>query len=306
MACSRHVLLAPGHPGNRQHPGRARKNDSRVVHAYEPHEYAHDVAVVGAGMAAATEWLNALAAGAQVISVRRREPQRRPLNVPRRLLLAPRAGRLPAPRSRASAPEAPELLAPSYPPGPRWDEPLGDAGREGGSGLSSSSNGAVGDLCDRLQARLRTTPVARAAVEEHGLDDAPPLDCPRGGCGWSRRSPGNGRTLALAGRSRAVGVPCSRHARRYEVDRAVTSSGGWLVSYTLRGRIEIAARSSRPAGRARRAAIYALLDRQVVAGRGGRARCWQSVWPSTRRCTTGCSRTSRAGWPCRSARSSSG
>ena len=41
------------------------------------------VAVVGAGMAAATEWLNALAAGSEVVSIRRREPLRRPLNVPR-------------------------------------------------------------------------------------------------------------------------------------------------------------------------------------------------------------------------------
>ena len=48
------------------------------MHAYEPHGYARNVAVVGAGMAAATEWLNALAAGADVTSVRRREPARRP------------------------------------------------------------------------------------------------------------------------------------------------------------------------------------------------------------------------------------
>ena len=35
------------------------------------------------GMAAATEWLNALAAGSEVVSIRRREPLRRALNVPR-------------------------------------------------------------------------------------------------------------------------------------------------------------------------------------------------------------------------------
>jgi len=45
--------------------------------------------VVGAGMAAATEWVNALAAGAAVVSVRRREPLRRPLNVPRALFSRP-------------------------------------------------------------------------------------------------------------------------------------------------------------------------------------------------------------------------
>ena len=76
-----HVLVAPGHPGLNV-PDELR-DDPRAVHAYEPHEYAATVTVVGAGLAAATEWLNALAAGAEVVSVRRREPLRRPLNVPR-------------------------------------------------------------------------------------------------------------------------------------------------------------------------------------------------------------------------------
>ena len=77
----RHVLVATGHPGLAVPAELA--GDPRVVHAYEPHEYASRVAVVGAGMAAATEWLNALAAGSEVVSVRRREPARRPLNVAR-------------------------------------------------------------------------------------------------------------------------------------------------------------------------------------------------------------------------------
>ncbi len=82
----RHVLLAPGHPGLAR-PAEL-EGDPRAVHAYEPHEYASRVAIVGAGMAAATEWLNALAAGAEVVSVRRREPARRPLNVARPLVHA--------------------------------------------------------------------------------------------------------------------------------------------------------------------------------------------------------------------------
>ena len=77
------VLVAPGHPGL-SFPAEL-AGDPRAVHAYEPHEYADEVEVVGAGMAAATEWLNALAAGSTVISVRRREPERRPLNLPREL-----------------------------------------------------------------------------------------------------------------------------------------------------------------------------------------------------------------------------
>ena len=71
----------PGHPG--LNVPEELRGDPRAVHAYEPHEYAATVTVVGAGLAAATEWLNALAAGAEVVSVRRREPVRRPLNVPR-------------------------------------------------------------------------------------------------------------------------------------------------------------------------------------------------------------------------------
>ena len=66
------MLVATGHPGLAQ-PGEY----AGAVHAYEPHDYASKVAVVGAGMAAATEWLNALAAGSEVVSIRRREPLRR-------------------------------------------------------------------------------------------------------------------------------------------------------------------------------------------------------------------------------------
>ena len=75
-------------------------------------------------MAAATEWLNALAAGARVISVRRREPERRPLNLDRHLFT--RRGL--AAFHRSSKDERVGLLrrysAPSYPPGREWDEPL--------------------------------------------------------------------------------------------------------------------------------------------------------------------------------------
>src|SRR5207253_2645158 len=111
----RHVLLAPGHPGLAVPP--ELRGDPRAVHAYEPHEYADRVAIVGAGMAAATEWLNALGAGASVVSVRRREPERRPLNLPRPLFT--RRG-LAAYQALPAAERAVALrrwLAPSYPPG---------------------------------------------------------------------------------------------------------------------------------------------------------------------------------------------
>ena len=140
-----HVLIAPGHPGLNV-PDELRA-DLRVVHSYEPHEYESTVTVVGAGLAAATEWLNALAAGAEVVSVRRREPSRRPLNVPREYFS--RRGlaefhRLP-PHERIERLRA--LLAPSYPAGREWDEPLEDASREGRFRVESSLNGSAQVIC---------------------------------------------------------------------------------------------------------------------------------------------------------------
>jgi hypothetical protein len=108
-----HVLIATGHPGLVRVPG--------AVHAYEPHEYAEKVAVIGAGMAAATEWRNALAAGSEVVSVRRREPLRRPLNVPRAYFskrgLAGFHRLDPARRVEVLH----DLGRPSYPAGREWD-----------------------------------------------------------------------------------------------------------------------------------------------------------------------------------------
>ncbi len=153
----RHVLLATGHPGLNL-PDELR-GEPRVVHSYEPHEYASTVTVVGAGLAAATEWLNALATGAEVVSVRRREPIRRPLNVPReyfsrrglagfhRLAADERAARL---RS---------LLAPSYPPGRAFDEPRAHAA-------------AVGRVPD--EHALNPTPPGISATGSRGFAGAPP------------------------------------------------------------------------------------------------------------------------------------
>src|SRR5207249_8176377 len=125
-----HVLLATGHPGPAV-PEELR-GDARAVHAYEPHEYGESVCVLGAGLAAATEWRNALAAGSRVISVRRREPARRPLNVDRAFFTRRGLARF----QRTGRTERVAMLLrftePSYPPGRAWDEPLAraaDAGR---------------------------------------------------------------------------------------------------------------------------------------------------------------------------------
>lgn len=132
-----HVLVAPGHPGLERPDGLP-----RAVHAYEPHDYASKVTVVGAGMAAATEWLNALAAGAEVTSVRRREPLRRPLNVPRPLFSKRGLAAFHIAGREARATTLRELSTPSYPPGASWDAPVRAAEQEGRFRIAREVNGA--------------------------------------------------------------------------------------------------------------------------------------------------------------------
>ena len=165
----RHVLLAPGHPGLAVPAGL--EGDPRVVHAYEPHEYASTVAVLGAGMAAATEWRNALGVGAEVVSIRRREPVRRPLNVPRPLFSKRGLAGLRA----ASRAERAELLrgfsTPSYPPGREWDEPIDRAALEGRFRVEQELNGADQVICATgFRRGFRHDPLLRRLVEEHELD----------------------------------------------------------------------------------------------------------------------------------------
>jgi cation diffusion facilitator CzcD-associated flavoprotein CzcO len=167
----RHVLVAPGHPGLNMPPELA--NDARAVHAYEPHDYAATVTVVGAGLAAATEWLNALDAGAEVVSVRRREPQRRALNVPRAFFSRRRLrsyhdlGR----SERASLLD--HLSAPSYPPGRRFDEPLRDAHDEGRFRVEAAVNGAEQVICATgFKRDFRDDLVLAGLVSDHGLETA--------------------------------------------------------------------------------------------------------------------------------------
>jgi cation diffusion facilitator CzcD-associated flavoprotein CzcO len=202
-----HVLLATGHPGHAL-PEELR-DDSRVVHAYEPHDYADTVCVVGAGMAAATEWLNGLSAGATVISVRRREPVRRPLNVPRPYLS--RRGLTVFHRLAAvdRAALLRELLAPSYPPGREWDEPLAQAAAERRFRIETAVNGADQVICATGFLRsYRHDPLLRRLVDEHELEAAEQ---------WIVLAPDSSvpaltdrtRTLALAGVSAQWAYPAA-------------------------------------------------------------------------------------------------
>ena len=165
----RHVLLAPGHPGLAMPEELA--DDPRAVHAYEPHDYADEVAVVGAGMAAATEWLNALAAGSRVVSVRRREPERRPLNVPRPLFSRRGLARFQATEPSERISLLRRLGAPSYPPGRAWDEPLADAARAGRFRVAAGLNGEAQVICATgFKRGFDQNPLLARLVAEHGLE----------------------------------------------------------------------------------------------------------------------------------------
>jgi cation diffusion facilitator CzcD-associated flavoprotein CzcO len=192
-----HVLLAPGHPGLAFPDGL--ESDARAVHAYQAHEYADGVEIVGAGMAAATEWLNALAAGAEVISVRRREPERRPLNLPRELFTQ----RGLAAFHRTSRDERVGILrrwsAPSYPQGRGWDEPVERARLAGRFRVAAELNGSEQIICATgFKRGFRHDALLARLVGDHDLQTAE---------GWIVLTPDSTipgltdetRTLSLAG-----------------------------------------------------------------------------------------------------------
>jgi cation diffusion facilitator CzcD-associated flavoprotein CzcO len=192
-----HVLLATGHPGNAV-PEELR-DDRRVVHAYEPHDYAASVCIVGAGLAAATEWVNALRSGSTVVSVRRREPVRRPLNVPRPYLSRRGLTSFHGLRDEDRAATLRELLAPSYPPGREWDEPVAQAAAERRFRVEAAVNGADQVICATGFLRgYRHDALLRRLVDEHEL-----ATCDR----WIVLAPDStvpaltdeSRTLALSG-----------------------------------------------------------------------------------------------------------
>jgi cation diffusion facilitator CzcD-associated flavoprotein CzcO len=166
-----HVLLAPGHPG--LNVPEELRGDPRVVHSYEPHDYAATVTVVGAGLAAATEWLNALAAGAEVVSVRRREPVRRPLNVPRHYFSRRGLAGYHRLTTRERVERLRTLTAPSYPAGARWDEPLESAAREGRFRVEQSLNGSAQVICATgFRRGFEHDPLLARLVAEHDLETA--------------------------------------------------------------------------------------------------------------------------------------
>jgi hypothetical protein len=151
---------------------------------------------------------------------------RQPLNVPReyfsrralagfhRLPVQERAGRLRA------------LLAPSYPPGRRWDEPLATAEMEGRFRVEESVNGTAQVVCATGFLRgFEHDPLLARLVGEHGLETSD---------GWIVLAPDASvpaltdatRTLALAGVAAQWAFPASD-----------TLTGARFVAHGFLGRI---------------------------------------------------------------------
>ena len=128
--------------------------------------------IVGAGMAAATEWLNALDAGASVISVRRRESERGARSTSAGALQQARLGRLPqdAPGRAGRRPGAVRRAVLS------GRQQLGRAGRGRPavrSHVAAELNGAPQVVCVTGPERgFRHDPLLARLVTEHALETA--------------------------------------------------------------------------------------------------------------------------------------
>jgi hypothetical protein len=105
------------------------------------------------------------------VSVRRREPERRPLNVPRSLFSRRGLARYHATEPMERAAFLRRLLTPSFPPGRAWDEPLERAAREGRFRIAPSVDGEAQIVCATgFRRGYEYDPLLEALVREHGVE----------------------------------------------------------------------------------------------------------------------------------------
>jgi hypothetical protein len=105
------------------------------------------------------------------VSVRRREPLRRPLNLPRPLFTKRGLAGFHATGRAERAALLAEFGAPSYPSGPQWDEPLAAAAREGRFRVAPELNGTDQVVCATGFLRgFRHDPLLARLVDEHGVE----------------------------------------------------------------------------------------------------------------------------------------
>jgi hypothetical protein len=122
-------------------------------------------------MAAATEWLNALDAGSEVVSVRRHEPARRPLNLPRPLFTKRGLASFHTTGRTERVALLGRFAEPSYPPGREWDEPLERARRERRFKVAESVDGELQIICATgFRPGFEHDTLLRTLVDHHGLD----------------------------------------------------------------------------------------------------------------------------------------
>jgi Right handed beta helix region len=211
-----HVLLATGHPGLNMPDELA--GDPRAVHTYEPHDYAPTVTVIGAGLAAATEWLNALEAGSEVVSVRRRR-------------VSPAA-------AGGAGRDAPLAARPLLPAGAALRR-AGPPRRRRGPlpGRAGGERDGAGDRSDGIPLRLAARPAARGTRRGARARDRGGLDRARARLHGAGADRPNANAVARR-HPGAVGVSGRGHAGGCEVRGAPLPREGEGMSYTLRGRID--------------------------------------------------------------------
>ena len=259
------------------------------------------VTVVGAGMAAATEWLNALAAGAEVVSVGAasrcggRSTSRGRCSRSAASLASTRSRGRAAPSScAASASRRTRLAA----PGTRRSR---RAAREGRFRVEQAVNGAEQVICATgFRRGFRHDPLLARLVDEHGLETEDRWIVLADDASVPALSDRAGRSRSPA--CRGNGLPGRRHARRDEGRSAPLQHAGWCRVLHAERPDRDAARGRAPAG-ARRGGGGAAAA-QVVAARARRADARDRA--HARRARLPPALPYQPGWvPCRSGCSSS-
>ena len=216
------------------------RGDPRAVHAYEPHEYARRRDRRRRRAGGRDRVAERARRRRAVVSVRRREPVRRPLNVPR--AAASRAAGSTAStgrRRRARRPSCARCSRRRTRPGARWDEPLARA-RRGRFRVEPQLNGAEQVICATgFRRGFAARPAARAARRRARARDATSAgSCSTPDCDGARpHGRARGRS-PLAGVRRSGRFPAADTlvGAKYAA-RGVPPEGAGM-SYTLRGRIE--------------------------------------------------------------------
>ncbi|HEV7559206.1 MAG TPA: hypothetical protein VGO00_27215, partial [Kofleriaceae bacterium] len=108
--------------------------------------------------------------GSEVVSIRRREPLRRALNVPRAFFSKRGLAAFHAASAERRSATLRELSTPSYPVGSAWDDPVRAAEREGRFRVAPSPNGSDQVIAATgFQQGFRHDPLLADLVDTHDL-----------------------------------------------------------------------------------------------------------------------------------------